>query len=96
MSTPTPLTYDAQALIAGYSGVTISLILSCLGAGIGSYRTFTGISNLSLSKPTLIIKAMIPIVMSGVIAIYGLIISVIISGKSNKIKYTLNAKLLSA
>ena len=84
MSTPSPVTYDVQALIAGYTGVTISLVLAVLGAAIGSYRTFVGISNLSLSKPSLIIKAMIPIVMSGVIAIYGVIVSIIISGKSKQ------------
>jgi len=75
-------TYDATALFAGFSGIFLSLTLSTIGAGIGSYKTFKGIANLSLSKPDLIIKCMVPIVMSGVLAIYGLMLSVILTQKS--------------
>jgi len=77
--------YDASALMAGYSGIFFSITLSIIGGGIGSYKAFKGIAHLSLSKPSMIMKNMIPIIMAGVIAIYGLILSVIITGKSNLI-----------
>lgn len=79
----TQVTYDGLALLAGFGGVITSLVLATIGAGIGSHKSFKGIAHLSLSKPTLIIKCMIPIVMAGIIAIYGLIVSVILAKNGN-------------
>ena len=38
-------------------------------------------------KPDLIMKSIIPVIMSGILSIYGMIVSVILSQKINPLKY---------
>ena len=38
-----------------------------------------GISCMSLRKPELLMRSLIPVVMAGIIAVYGLVVSVLIS-----------------
>lgn len=41
----------------------------------------TGIASMAVMRPDLVMKAIIPVVMAGIVAIYGLVVSVIMSGK---------------
>ena len=52
---------------------------SALGAAYGTAKSGTGIAAMSVMKPDLIMKCVIPVVMAGIIAIYGLIVSVLIA-----------------
>merc|ERR1712217_748875 len=59
--------------------------LSCyffayIGAAYGTAKSGVGISSMGVVHPQLIMRNMIPVVMAGVLGIYGLIISVILSG----------------
>jgi V-type H+-transporting ATPase 16kDa proteolipid subunit len=38
-------------------------------------------------KPELIFKSIVPVIMAGILGIYGLIVAVILSAKSNKSSY---------
>lgn len=40
-----------------------------------------GISCMALRKPELVMKSLIPVVMAGIIAVYGLVVSVLIAQK---------------
>ena len=53
-----------------------------LGAAYGTAKSGVGIASMGVMNPQLIMKNMIPIIMAGVLGIYGLIISVILSGNS--------------
>ena len=55
-----------------------------LGAAYGTAKSATGIAAMSVMRPDLIMKSVIPVVMAGIIAIYGLVVSVLIA---NKCKY---------
>ncbi len=55
------------ALIAGF------------GAAYGTAKAGVGIASMGVLRPELVMKSIVPIVMAGVLGIYGLIISVIIS-----------------
>ena len=53
-----------------------------MGAAYGTAKSGVGISSMVVVHPQLIMRNMIPVVMAGVLGIYGLIISVILSGNS--------------
>lgn len=52
-----------------------------MGAAYGTAKSGVGIAAMSVMRPELIMKCIIPVVMAGIIAIYGLVISVLVAGK---------------
>ncbi|KAH3903508.1 probable V-type proton ATPase 16 kDa proteolipid subunit 2 [Saccharomycodes ludwigii] len=78
------------APIIGFSGCFFAMCLSCVGAAIGTSKSGIGIAGISTFKPELIMKSLIPVVMSGILAIYGLVVAVLIAGGLNPTEtYTL-------
>lgn len=57
------------------------LNLKGLGAAYGTAKSGTGIAAMSVLRPDLIMKSIIPVVMAGIIAIYGLVVAVLIAGQ---------------
>lgn len=53
--------------------------LPALGAAYGTAKSGTGIAAMSVMRPELIMKSIIPVVMAGIIAIYGLVVAVLIA-----------------
>nr|AAA35149.1 proteolipid protein (TFP3) [Saccharomyces cerevisiae] len=49
-------------------------------AAIGTAKSGIGIAGIGTFKPELIMKSLIPVVMSGILAIYGLVVAVLIAG----------------
>ncbi|ALC39722.1 Vha16-5, partial [Drosophila busckii] len=64
----------------GIMGVVCSIVFSSFGAAYGTAVAGTGIANTAVMRPEMIMKSIIPVVMAGIIAIYGLVVSVLISG----------------
>jgi len=64
----------------GFAGAAAAMILSTIGAAFGTAKSGIGIAGLGTFKPELIMKSLIPVVMSGIIAVYGLVVSVLIAG----------------
>ena len=52
-----------------------------LGAAYGTAKSGVGISSMGVLKPELIFKSIVPIIMAGILGIYGLIVAVILIGK---------------
>ncbi len=52
---------------------------SALGSAYGTAKSGTGIAAMSVMRPELIMKSIIPVVMAGIIAIYGLVVAVLIA-----------------
>jgi V-type H+-transporting ATPase proteolipid subunit len=67
----------------GFMGVACALVFANLGAAYGTAKSGVGISSMGVLKPELIIRSIIPVVMAGILGIYGLIVSVILIQKSN-------------
>lgn len=63
----------------GVMGATSAMAFSALGAAYGTAKSGTGIAAMSVLRPELIMKSIIPVVMAGIIAIYGLVVAVLIS-----------------
>merc|ERR1712113_562498 len=65
----------------GFMGAAVALIFANLGAAYGTAKSGVGVSSMGVMKPDLVMKSIIPVVMAGVLGIYGLIIAVIIGNK---------------
>eukprot|EP00460_Paracercomonas_marina_P001478 EW706241.1.p1 GENE.EW706241.1~~EW706241.1.p1 ORF type:complete len:169 (+),score=41.90 EW706241.1:53-559(+) len=62
----------------GYMGVTCALTFSCLGAAYGTAKSAVGIASMGVMNPDPVMKNIIPVVMAGILGIYGLIVGVIL------------------
>ncbi|XP_064607665.1 V-type proton ATPase 16 kDa proteolipid subunit c-like [Liolophura sinensis] len=68
----------------GVMGATAAIVFSALGAAYGTAKSGTGIAAMSVMRPELIMKSVIPVVMAGIIAIYGLVVAVLIGNGISK------------
>uniref|UniRef100_A0A7S3JDC6 V-type proton ATPase proteolipid subunit n=1 Tax=Euplotes harpa TaxID=151035 RepID=A0A7S3JDC6_9SPIT len=78
----------AGATFFGFMGVAISLACANIGAAYGTAKSGIGISTMGVLKPDLIVKSLVPIIMAGILGIYGLIIAVILLQKIDLDGYT--------
>jgi len=65
----------------GYMGIASALVFANLGAAYGTAKSGVGIASMGVLKPELIFKSIVPIIMAGILGIYGLIVSVILVSK---------------
>jgi len=70
---------DAVAPFFGFIGAAAALVFACMGAAYGTAKSGVGIASMGVMRPELVMKSIVPVVMAGVLGIYGLIIAVIIS-----------------
>ncbi|CAG8700203.1 10389_t:CDS:2 [Dentiscutata erythropus] len=64
----------------GHAGVAAAMIFSSIGAAYGTTKAGIGIAGAGTFRPELIMKSLLPVIMAGIIAVYGLVISVLICG----------------
>ena len=62
-------------------GITCALVFSFFGAAYGTAKSGVGICAMGIMKPSSIIKGVIPVIMAGILGIYGLIVAVILGQK---------------
>ncbi|KAK5064951.1 v-type proton ATPase 16 kDa proteolipid subunit 2 [Exophiala bonariae] len=63
----------------GMAGIAFAMIFGCLGAAYGTAKSGIGIAGVGAYRPDLVMKSLIPVVMSGIIAVYALVIAVLIA-----------------
>ena len=78
----------ASRYFYGYMGVASALVLANLGAAYGTAKSGVGICALGVIKPDAIVKSVIPVIMAGILGIYGLIVAIIIGQKLKNEQYT--------
>merc|ERR1712003_354421 len=72
----------------GYIGVARALVFANLGAAYGTAKSGVGVSSMGVVSPHLIMKSIIPVVMAGILGIYGMIVAVILGQKIKPEGYT--------
>ena len=77
--TPDPL--NSTSYFFGYMGIASALVFANLGAAYGTAKSGVGICSMGVLKPDKIIKSVIPVIMAGILGIYGLIVAVILNQK---------------
>mmetsp|Transcript_12670 Transcript_12670/g.29817 ORF Transcript_12670/g.29817 Transcript_12670/m.29817 type:complete len:168 (+) Transcript_12670:80-583(+) len=68
----------------GFMGVTAALVFANIGAAYGTAKSGVGIASMGVMKPNLVMRNIIPVIMAGVLGIYGLIVAVILNGTISK------------
>ena len=69
---------DGSDTFWGYMGMASALCFANIGAAYGTAKSGVGILTMGISKPEIIIKSVIPVIMAGILGIYGLIVAVIL------------------
>ena len=70
---------DDTAYFFSYIGIAAALVFSNLGAAYGTAKAGVGICSMGVLNPDKIIKSVIPVIMAGILGIYGLIVSVLLN-----------------
>ena len=74
-------TYDPVCFnFWAWAGVGLAMAFSNFGTAYGTAKSGMGIASLSVTRPQLAFKSIIPIIMAGILSIYGLIIAILLSG----------------
>merc|ERR1711965_182336 len=69
----------ASAPFFGFMGCAAALVFACLGAAYGTAKSGVGVANMGVMHSDMVMKSIIPIIMTGVLGIYGLIVAVLLS-----------------
>lgn len=72
---------DPNSSFFGFMGITAAMVFSNLGSAYGTAKAGVGISSMGVMRPDLVMRSVIPVVMAGILGIYGVIISIVISGE---------------
>merc|ERR1711869_110552 len=62
----------------GFMGCAAALVFACLGAAYGTAKSGVGVANMGVLHADMVMKSIIPVVMAGVLGIYGLIVAVLL------------------
>ena len=62
-----------------WGGAALALTLANVGSAYGTMKSGMGIASMAVTRPHLAFKSIVPVIMAGILSIYGLIISVLIS-----------------
>ena len=81
------ITEADKASFFGFMGIAAALVFANLGAAVGTYKSGVGICHLGILRPDKIIKSVIPVIMAGILGIYGLIVAVILNQRISKNDY---------
>lgn len=71
--------YPSSAAFFGAMGAAAALVFANLGSAYGAAKSGIGVAYLGLTSPEKIMRGIVPVVMAGILGIYGLIIAVIIN-----------------
>jgi len=73
-------TDDQTPYFFAYMGIASALVFANLGAAYGTAKSGVGIASLGVIDSSKVLKGLIPIIMAGILGIYGVIISVLLIG----------------
>ena len=57
------------------------MFFSCLGSAYGTAKASSGIAKVIILSPTKILQALVPVIMAGILSIYGMIIAIVTYNK---------------
>merc|ERR1719247_2049323 len=76
-----------SASFFGFMGCAAALVFACLGAAYGTAKSGVGVANMGVLHADMVMKSIIPIIMAGVLGIYGLIVAVLLGSGIDKTAY---------
>merc|ERR1711894_651200 len=73
----------------GVLGASSAMVFSALGAAYGTAKSGTGIAAMAVMRPELIMKSVVPVIMAGIVGIYGLVVACLIANSLSGTNYSL-------
>ncbi|RUO96600.1 V-type proton ATPase proteolipid subunit [Jimgerdemannia flammicorona] len=64
----------------GAMGCAAAIVFSCLGAAYGTAKSGVGLAAMGILRPDQVMKNIVPVVMAGILGIYGVVVAVLLSG----------------
>eukprot|EP00758_Cryptobia_borreli_P006711 Tbor_TRINITY_DN5194_c1_g10::TRINITY_DN5194_c1_g10_i1::g.26188::m.26188/K02155/ATPeV0C, ATP6L; V-type H+-transporting ATPase 16kDa proteolipid subunit len=80
--------YPPSAGLFGALGACSALVFANLGSAYGAAKAGVGVAHLGTSSPDKIMRGIVPVVMAGILGIYGLIVAVIINNNIKTENYS--------
>ena len=88
---------EDHATFFAYIGITAAIVFANLGSAYGTAKTGVGICSMAVLRPELVFKSIIPVVMAGILGIYGLIVGMILNNRiTDKMGFVNGYKVLGA
>ena len=72
---------NQHAAFFAYMGIASAIVFANLGSAYGTAKTGVGICSMGVLRHELIFKSVVPVIMAGILGIYGLIVAVILNTK---------------
>ena len=72
---------NQHAAFFAYMGIASAIVFANLGSAYGTAKTGVGICSMGVLRHELIFKSVVPVIMAGILGIYGLIVAVILNMK---------------
>ena len=82
---------EPQGVLFGMLGAAAALAFSNIGAAYGTAKSGVSVAHLGMKDPSKVMRGIVPVVMAGILGIYGLIVAVIITNNIKKDGYTVFA-----
>eukprot|EP01070_Trichotokara_eunicae_P009722 Trichotokara_eunicae@DN6164_c1_g1_i1.p1 len=80
---------DPNSAFFGFMGIAIAVVFCNLGGAYGTAKSSMGIFSMGVMRPDLAVRSIIPLVMAGILGIYGLILGFMINqGMSDPASYS--------
>ena len=96
-SGPVTLGENDHAYFFAYTGIAAAMVFANLGSAYGTAKTGVGICSMGVLRHELIFKSVVPVIMAGILGIYGLIVSVIMNMQIDKnLTFALGYRYLGA
>lgn len=80
--------YPQSASFYGSLGAVVSLVFANMGSAYGAAKAGVGVAYLGVSAPEKIMRGIVPVIMAGILGIYGLIVAVIINNNIRTTDYS--------
>ncbi|KAG8774076.1 H(+)-transporting V0 sector ATPase subunit c [Ceratobasidium sp. 428] len=75
---------DADHSFSGFTkGIACAMVFSAIGASYGTAKSGVGIASMAVTRPDMMMRCCIAVVMAGIIAIYGVVVSVVLADDIN-------------
>lgn len=88
---------NQHAYFFAYTGIASAMVFANLGSAYGTAKTGVGICSMGVLRHELIFKSVVPVIMAGILGIYGLIVSVILNMRiDNNLNFALGYRYLGA
>eukprot|EP00917_Polyrhabdina_sp_WS-2016_P025100 GHVP01054066.1.p2 GENE.GHVP01054066.1~~GHVP01054066.1.p2 ORF type:complete len:169 (-),score=21.99 GHVP01054066.1:553-1059(-) len=74
-----PIVCDPNSAFFGFMGIAAASVFCNMGCAYGTAKSGVGICSAGVMSPHLIIKSVLPVILAGVLGVYGFIVAILIS-----------------